>query len=155
MTGRAEVARLRQLVDQVFSRASKISDAETLSDHAKYLCVIVSGFLEQAVIELLLEHTRRNSNVRVQRYVEPVARRLMNLNATKLVTLIGAMDAAWRVELEGYVIDERKAAIDSVVGLRNTIAHGRHTAVTVARVRGYYEEIVRVVDRIADLCVPV
>ncbi len=56
MTGRAEVDRQRQQLDTTFSRASGLdADAELLSDFARYLCVLVSGFVEQATIELLIE----------------------------------------------------------------------------------------------------
>lgn len=59
MTGRAEVGRLRQVLEDTFKRAEKVGgDTELQSDFARYLCVLVSGFLEKAVAELILEHAR-------------------------------------------------------------------------------------------------
>jgi hypothetical protein len=60
MNGRAEVERLRQHLDATFKRIGSVdSDLELLSDFARYLCVLVSGYIERAVAELLLEHARR------------------------------------------------------------------------------------------------
>lgn len=156
MTGRAEVASLRRRLDATFARATGVSaEAELLSDLARYLCVLVSGFVDRSVVELVLEHVRRHSQPRVQSYVEARLRRFSNANAQRLIELLGSFDPVWRKDLELYVVDERKDAIDSIVALRNRIAHGQHVGLTIGRVRDYYEQVRRVVDHIADLCVPV
>jgi hypothetical protein len=60
MNGRAEVWRLKQRLDATFERAGRVgSDLELQSDFARYLCVLVSGYMEKAVVELVLEHSRR------------------------------------------------------------------------------------------------
>jgi hypothetical protein len=153
MTGRAEVDRLRQVLDATFDRASRLlPEPELQSDFARYLCVLVSGFLEQAVQEFILEHTRRNASTRVLRYVESQLRRLTNIKAQRLVELFGTLDETWGTELESFVIDERKAAVDSVVELRNRISHGHHVDLTMNRVIGYYKGVKEVVDRIGAIC---
>jgi hypothetical protein len=99
MTGRAEVARLRQRLDATFRRADNLppdSDSELLSDFARYLCVLVSGFLEQATIELLLEHVRNQASPSIQQHVERRLRQFTNANAQKLLELLGSFDADWR-----------------------------------------------------------
>ena len=154
MIGRAEVARLRQRLDATFQRAETITDVEVLADLAKYLCILVSGYLEQATIELVLQHTRLHSGTTVQSYVESQVRRLTNLKAQRLIETLGSFDVEWRLSLEGHVVEERKAAVDSVVDLRNTIAHGRYTGITLVRIREYYAHINDVIDRVADLCEP-
>lgn len=155
MTGRAEVSRLRQQLDATFARARALGDdIELQSDLARYLCVLVSGFLEQAVVELVLEHTRSRAAPSVQLYVESQLRRFTGAKAKRLVELLGSFDTEWRVHLEGFLVDERKAAVDSIVDLRNSIAHGRSVGVTLSRVGDYYGEIRVVVDRVADLCDP-
>jgi hypothetical protein len=154
MTGRAEVVRRRQQLDATFKRASGLTEAELLSDFARHLCVLVSGFLEQATIELVLAYTRRSASPAVMQYVEGQIRRVTNLNAQRLIEVLGSFDGDWRLQLEAHIIDERKAAVDSIVDLRNTIAHGRYAGVTMIRVRDYYANILKVVDRIADLCDP-
>lgn len=155
MTGRAEVARLRQTLDATFQRlASLPGDPEVLSDFARYLCVLVSGFLEQAVQELILEHARKRASPTVQRYVESRMRGFTNAKAQRLVELLGSFDQDWRRNLEAFLVDQRKDAVDSVIDLRNTISHGRYAGITMSRVGAYYNEVKGVIDHIAAICDP-
>jgi hypothetical protein len=155
MTGRGEVQRLQSKLDATFERAkTAIADIEVQSDLARHLCVLVSGFLEQAVIELTMEHTRRSASPRVQRHVERRLRRFTSANSERLLGLLATFDPEWRSSLFGYLVDERKAAVDSVIALRHRIAHGHSEPVTLGRVEGYYVQVKRVVTRIAELCVP-
>jgi hypothetical protein len=50
------------------------------------------------------------------------------------------------------LVDDVKDAVDSVVNLRNTIAHGGTVGVTYRRVLGYYELVKKVVAHVAQLC---
>jgi hypothetical protein len=155
MTGRAEIERHRQKLDATFKRASSASgDAELLSDFARYLCVLVAGFLEQAVIEIALEHVRSHSQSSVQRHVENRLRRFTSANTDHIIQLFGSFDSDWRIDLEGYLIDEYKDAINGVVDLRHSVSHGRYVGVTMASVQNYYDRVKRVVEHIADLCLP-
>lgn len=156
MTGRAEVTRRRQQLDATFDRARGLdAGAELLSDFARYLCVLVSGFVEQATIELLIEYVRIRSAPRIQSYVEHHVRRLSNLNTPKLIDVLCSFDPEWRSELETFIVDEYKDALDGIVDLRNTVAHGGYAGgVTLSRVDGYYARIKTIIDRVADLLTP-
>lgn len=157
MKGRAEVERQKQNIDATFSRASKqvpVDDAELLSDFARYLCVLVAGLLEQAVIELTLEHVRNHSEASVQGYAENRLRQFTSANAQRIMALMGTFDTGWRLDLEGYLVDERRAAVDSVVVLRHNISHGQFVGVTMATIKEYYPRVKHVINHIADLCVP-
>ena len=156
MTGRAEVERRRRQLDTTFARARGLdADAELLSDFARYLCVLVSGFVEQATIELLLEYVRNRSERSIQSYVERRVRRLSNLNTPKLISVLCSFDPEWRSKLEGFIVNEYKDALDGIVDLRNTVAHGGYAGgVTLSNVDGYYTRIKKIINRIADLLVP-
>ena len=112
----------------------------------------MSGFLEQALVELLLEHTRSWAAKSVHQYTEATLRRFTNAKTQKVIDLLGSFQIDWRKNLEAFLIDERKAALDSIVDLRNTIAHGRSVGVTLNRVRTYYIAIQEVIDRVTNLC---
>jgi RiboL-PSP-HEPN len=116
--------------------------------------VLVAGFLEQAMIEVALEHVRTHSQISIQRHVDSRLRRFTSANTNKIIELLGSFDADWRLDLERYIVDEYKDAVDSVVGLRHTIAHGRYVGVTMVGVRDYYDRVKNVVDHVADLCIP-
>jgi hypothetical protein len=155
MTGRAEVESLKRRLDSTFKRASNVGDdAELMSDFARHLCVLVSGFLEQAVIELLLEYVRQRTPQEIQRHVGQRLRRFSSASAGNLGELLGSFDLDWQRSLELFVVDEYKDAVDSVVGLRYTIAHGKFAGVTIASVQSYYDRVKKVIEHIADLCLP-
>jgi hypothetical protein len=155
MTGRAQVQREKQRLDATFKRASGAQDdPELLSDFARYLCVLVSGFLEQAVIEVLIEYVRLRSHEPIQRHVGQRLRRFTTANAKNITDLLGTFNLDWQNDLESYLVDERKDAIDSVVNLRQIVSHGRFAGVTMMSVQRYYDRVKEVVDHIADLCIP-
>jgi len=157
MTGRAEVSRLQTQLNATFDRGRRlaaVADLETQSDFARYLCVLVSGFLEKAVAELVLEHSRRSAGPTLQRYVEANTRRFTNANSQRLKDLLGSFSPDWRSRLDAILVDESKDAVDSVVGLRHLIAHGGSAGVTYSRINEYYKRIRLVVDEIAGLCAP-
>jgi len=155
MTGRAEIERQKQRLDATFERVSKaVADAEVLSDFARYFCVLVAGFLEQAVIEIALEHVRTHSQISVQRYVDHRLRRFTSANSQNIIDLLGSFDPDWRADLEQLLVDEYKDAINSVVTLRHTVAHGRYAGVTMVGIREYYDRVKHVVEHAANLCIP-
>ena len=156
MTGRAEVSRLQAQLNATFERGSRLNaagiDLETQADYARYLCVLVSGFLERSVAELVLEHARISGGPTLQRFVEMNTRKFANANTEKLKDLLGKFSPDWQTRLDTILVDEAKAAVDSLVGLRNQIAHGGSAGVTYSRVSDYYKRIRIVIDEIAGLC---
>ncbi len=155
MTGRAEIERQKQRLDATFKRVSNVKgDTELLSDFARYLCVLVAGFLEQAVIEIALEHARTHSQPSIQRHVEKYLRRFTSANAQRVTELLGSFDSDWQKDLEDYLVDEYKDAVNSVINLRHAVAHGRYTGVTMAGVQNYYNRVKHVVEHCTDLCIP-
>lgn len=89
MSGKREVARLRGRLDSTFSRApGPTAELEFQADFAKYLCVLVSGFLENAVSALLLDHVERRSAPEVTAYVERQLKYWTNPNTEKIVALL-------------------------------------------------------------------
>ena len=142
----------RRRLDATFVRVDTLSevDLEVRSDFARYLCILVSGFLEASISELTIEHCRKQSSPTVSRYAANQLRRPQNINAERLLTLIGSFDRDWRRELEQFIEGARRDSLDSIVALRNKIAHGESVGVTYNRIRDYYGHVQEVVDFIAQ-----
>lgn len=155
MTGRQEVHRLKQRLDATFARApGASSDIELQSDFARYLCVLVSGFLENAVVALILECAQRRSAPEVALFVERQLEYWTNPNVDKLLRLIGSFSPDWASRLDDFLQDERKAAVNSLVALRHKIAHGESVGTSIGQVRNYYSSAAAVVEFLADLLDP-
>ena len=152
MTGAREVARLKSRLDATFGRLpSPSADVEVQSDFAKYLCVLVSGFFENAVVALVLDFAERRSSPEVSAFVERQLQHWTNPNTEKVCTLLGAFSADWRKRAETFLIDERKESVNSLVALRHKIAHGESVSTSLSQVKAYYGTILEVIDFIADL----
>ena len=81
-------------------------------------------------------------------------RQVTNLNTQRLIDVVGTLDPAWRSELEKFIVDEYKDALDGIVALRNSVAHGRYVGVTLSRANEYYIRVKKIIDRVADLVIP-
>lgn len=155
MNGRFEIHKMRMRLDATFRRLDALPpDPEILSDYAKYLCVLVSGFLEQSLFEIIVEYARRSGSPGLQRYVEAQMRRVTNVKTQRILDIVGGFDDEWRKDLTAYLVDERKAAVDSVIDLRNTIAHGRQVGLTPSQIKRYYRQVIDVVEHLRELCIP-
>lgn len=143
MRGAVEVHRLRSRLEATFSRAQSLrgSDDEVLSDLARYLCVLVCGFVEKAVAELAFEHCRARSHKTVLSYSVSQLDRVGNLNAERLSQLVRSFDSKWASELQEFLGGPRKEALDSVLALRNSIAHGQSVSLSLARITEYYSKV--------------
>lgn len=155
MTGRREVARLKSKLDATLKRApDPAAEIESQADFAKYFCVLVSGYLENALIALVLDFVQRNSAAEVQLFVEKRLDRWTNPSTEKILTLLSEFSGDWKEKAEKFIIDDRKAAVNSLVGLRHQIAHGESVGTSIAQVKNYYKATLEVVDFIADLIDP-
>ena len=116
--------------------------------------MLVSGYIEQAVVALVLEHARDKGAPTLQRFVEQKTKNFTNAKASRVQDLLGSFDPAWQQELEKFLDGEAKDAINSIVSLRNTIAHGGSVDLTYIRINNYYQQAKRVINQVATLCVP-
>jgi hypothetical protein len=150
-----EVEYHRRKLSAVFARArevTKLSDLEeSQADYARYLCVLVSGFIERAVTEIVLAYAHGKVAAPLRSFLEASLKRLTNIDKDRLLILVGSLDAGWRAQLESYVIDERQAAINSIVGLRNDIAHGGGGSLSLSQVEKYWIAVQEVIEKVEQL----
>jgi len=148
-----EVSRRKQQLDHLFKQiASFQGDAELQAHWARYLCVLVCGFIEVAVSEIYSEFARSKSQSYIANYVQKQLRRFHNPNMEKLLSLAGSFNELWRDKLKKDIDGELKDAVDSIVNNRNNIAHGRNSDITYGRIKDYFERAVKVITLIEDLC---
>ena len=157
MKGRAEVFRLRAQIDQTFKRIERrdASDFELRSDFAKFLCILLSGFIERSVQELAMECCRHMSSGPALNFaLAQLDGRGANPTSERILQMVGSFDPSWGENLRSFLTQERKAALDSVVGLRNSIAHGGSATTSYARVCEYRDRIADVIDHLCNVFDP-
>jgi hypothetical protein len=150
-----EVEVRRRRLNATFERAKRVAPlgdrTELESDYARHLCVLISGFVERAIGEIILAYTDGKSARPVLSFVETATARLRNVDRERLLATVGSLDAVWRAEVEEYVVDERLAALNSIVGLRNDIAHGGGASVSLLQAEKYWIAIQEVIDKVAEV----
>jgi hypothetical protein len=155
-----EVLRHTQRLDALFQRVrelpGRMKEGEEYeryqADLARYLCVLVSGYLETAMRDIYGQYAATRCSPQVLRYVNHHLGRFSNPKMGKIRALAGLFDPEWQESLGGTVDEEIEAAIDSVVNLRNQIAHGQDTGVSYAVVADYYKKAQRLVQAIESQC---
>lgn len=148
--GRNEVRRRKARLSAVIDSIDGAGLAPELTSHyARYLCVLLSGFAEQSVKELVTHYCRTSANPKIQRYVGQQLKRLRNIDHEKLKQLVEAFDVQWWSELAARYPDEL-SAFDSVATLRNNISHGGDAGVTMATLKQYFGQVSTVVDALCD-----
>lgn len=143
----------RQRVEAVFARVAEIPPErlQLRADFACYLCVVVSGFVEAEIASIARSHSRTRASDTVFNFVDSRLTRPGNLNAERLLQMVGTFSPEWRDQLEQYISGERRDALDSVVANRNSIAHGESVGLTYDRMRGYFGRVREVVDFVEGL----
>ncbi|WP_372487955.1 HEPN domain-containing protein [Prescottella equi] len=152
--GRNEVGRRKQRLAATFEKIDGQGLSPELTAHySRYLCVLVSGYAEQSVKELVNHYCRSKSEPRIQRYVGTQVKKVRNIDAEKLKQLVQSFDTAWWDELSVKYRDELPA-FDSVATLRNGISHGSDSGITMSTVTQYFNQISTVLDALCDVLDP-
>lgn len=148
-----DVSQAKQRLDVVFGLARQLpDDPEVLSHWARYLCVLVSGFLEISVRAIYGRYSRGKAAPIVANYVEAQLNGFQNPNMGKILDLAGSFNADWRVELDAASAGAPKEAVDSIVANRHSIAHGQNVGISLVRIKEYYEDAFEILELIDEQC---
>lgn len=154
----SDILAKKQQLDRLFGYISTYnsdpeSNIEVKSHLAKYLCVIVCGFLETSVQEIFRSYCRNNSSTNVSNYVEKKLERFVNPNTEMMLQLAGLFSQQWRGNIETEITDELKDSVNSIRGNRISIVHGhRSVTITFERIKKYYEDAISVIEIIENEC---
>lgn len=129
----ADRIRYRQRISSLMSKAPVATDGigselEIQAHWAKYTCVLISGFIEQAVKEIVLEHASVTSSGRIRKYIEGTWPNSRNMRCDAIHEILDHLDNAWSVRFDDWIKeDERKKEINEIISWRNSIAHGKES----------------------------
>ena len=145
--------RQKQRIDSLLERAQQLNqDPETQAHWARYLCVIMSGFIENAVREIFGQYAHVRAQPSVARYVARSLESFQNPNMEKIVQVAQRFDDSWPSKILQSANDGGKEAVDSIVSQRHQIAHGRDTSLSLGTLTEYYKKAIRVLEYLESLC---
>lgn len=146
-----QLQRLHALIQK--TRNISADDIELQSHWGRYLCILVAGFLENALMQVYTEYVQKAAPAPIASFAAAALSRMQNPNAQRFVETAQSFQECWGNELEAFMQQNgRKEAIDSIMANRHRIAHGRDSGITVARVREYLDKSVEVVEFIEAQC---
>jgi hypothetical protein len=115
------------------------------------MCVRVSGFLEQSLLSAARSLCEARSTRECLRFSLSWLERAPNPKADEIVRLVNRFDGTWSQQLKDLLSeDERQTRVNSLLGIRNDIAHGKNQGVSKTQVWEYYQLAVELVDWVLD-----
>ena len=149
-----EVNQHKDRLDDLFKQVGEVSDINLQGHWARYLCVLVSGFIEVSIRAILTEYVKSRADTSVANYVVRGLDRFQNPNMERILQTLGAFNPAWADEIGKLTEGELKDAVDSVRANRNNIAHGGNVSIRYRTIASYYDNAVKVIEIIEEQCDP-
>lgn len=137
----------RDRIDELFQKVKTFPvDPEVSSHCAKYLCVIVNGFIENCLREIFRQYAEKRASSEIVNYVTSgLEWESHSPNFETILQIASRFDSNLREEFE-KVDPELKDSVNSVVNNRHQIAHGKSVSLSYARMEEYYKKIKDFVD---------
>jgi hypothetical protein len=143
----------KQRLDELFKTAGGLSsDLEMQSHWTRYLCVLVSGFLENSVELCLSEYSKRVSNPLVSNFVSAKLVGFQNPKMGPILELLGSFSPDWRAQIETATQGQLSDSVNSIIGNRNKIAHGESVSLSIGSLTAYYKDAVIVIELLQKTC---
>ena len=147
--------RVQDQLQEIHDLFNQVGGNDRLQVHwGRYLCVMASSFLENAVQAIYEDYAYSVTYSNVARYVSSqIAFTVGNANSDSIVRVARSFDQTWATELRAFMADDdRQSAINTIVSQRNLIAHGEQSSISPAQLRAHLEKAVEVIDFIENQC---
>jgi RiboL-PSP-HEPN len=154
---RAGIFRLKRELEELFLRAEKISETdEIVGDINRYLVIRVCGYIEQSFVLSARSLCESRSGAEGLRFSHSWLDRSPNPRRDELIKLVNRFSETWAEELSALLdVDERGNSLNSLVGIRNDIAHGKNQGVSRIGAWEYFVLANLVVDWFVERCEPI
>lgn len=141
-------------LNEVNRLLSIVPDDSNIQAHwGRYMCIVVAGFLENALQEVYKDYAVNAKNANLERYTSRQISRVTNPRAFRFAQVARDFSETWRSDLRDFLKrDGRKEAIDTIMRNRNSIAHGGQAVISTSDVKRYLEKAVEVIDFIENQC---
>ena len=135
-------------LDALFKKVDQLpeDDLQFLAHWASYLCVLTSGFIEVGMRSILLAYATSSASPSVVRYVDRQLARVQNPNMEIVLQVVRSFSEDSATSLEAFTSGEIAASVNSVIANRHSIAHGKSVDLTLARMKVYYRDSVRMLE---------
>lgn len=140
--------RLESRISLLLSVIPVVPDDELRAELTKHFCVLASGLLEVSCREILGKYTLKRSSPSVRRFVESRLEDFQSAKVGNILNLLREFDPSGADRWRATLSDEEAASIDSIVGNRHQIAHGRSIGLSFDAMKRYHAHAARAILQI-------
>lgn len=128
--------------------AKSQSDDEVKSLLAKIICIRISGLLEVAIKSRISDYSDNKTPKEIKRFLTQKFKDITNLKSSKLCDVLGTFSSDWKSSFEKEISENQqlKSSLDSLITLRNDIAHGQTCSISLNNVQQYYNDVKIAID---------
>jgi hypothetical protein len=137
---RRDITQLKQQLDALYASYQAALKDVPLSFQGevhKYLCIRLSGFLEQALFIAINGYVRASAGEKAARFALSFWAHAPNLNPLALDKLIARFGDEWVHSLSGLLNEDKRSQLGTLLKVRNDTAHGGNYAGTLPHVSTY------------------
>ena len=127
---------------------------EMRSHLAKYICILCSGFLENAVHYVYSDYVRKETkNSSIISFSTITLNKVQNPNSDKFKEIAKSFNLEWEPKVNIFLQqEERSTALNYIIRDRHKIAHGKDSDITLKRIKEYHNKTVEIVKFIEEQC---
>lgn len=121
-------------------------DDELQSHLAKYLCILCSGFLENALKITLYDFAeKRTDDDMINSFIKSQLARINNPNSKKIRETTKIFSSDFEENLNSFMQEnDKSSAINYIIKDRHKIAHGKDSDITIRKIENYFKKVVEV-----------
>ncbi|MGC4233075.1 MAG: HEPN domain-containing protein [Niabella sp.] len=129
-------------------------DDEMRSHLAKYICILCSGFLENAIQSIYGDFVKKETtNPAIISFVTVTLNKIQNPNSNKFKEIAKSFKTEWESSLNLFLQeDERSTALNYIIRDRHKIAHGKDSDITLTRIKEYHNKTVDIIKYLEHQC---
>lgn len=142
------IERLERKLDEMFVLVASLPNGEVKARLTDYLCIRTSGLIERVVKQLVGDFMEDASQEEVNRFVVNKLQNVTNLNHVKIEKLLETFSKDWQDEYIREATLQEIASLNSILDLRNSIAHGGNHTAGFNVVKGHYDNVKTVIGRL-------
>jgi hypothetical protein len=129
-------------------------DDEMRSHLAKYVCILCSGFLENAIKAIYIDYIKKEgASSSILSFTTVNLNKILNPNTTKFREVAKSFKTEWDEPLKTFFgNEERGSALHYIMRDRHKIAHGKDSDITLTRIKEYHVKMIELVEFLENQC---
>lgn len=133
-------------------KVASTSDPELASMLSSYIVVFISGIYEDCIEYLFIQRAAKTNDKDIENLVKNlINKQFRNPQYSKIVELLKALNPTYVAGLESKIKVSNKDGINSIVGNKNFVAHGKYCNATINDVFDYHNRAIKIFDELEKI----